>query len=277
MAFATPWKPTLNGNDLGPCSIIQELVEGRVVPNPRKEGHLDWTWAGYKKEVEKVPEAKAALSECVTAIWRLQSAEKEGSHDKDWVNHLVAWLVRPPSPLAVSVLVLTEPSKMRHRELVEAAGIPPLNVVVRYSDYIRQKALVPTAWIPTFSTNPQTADASPITATRPTPKVNKIVAGAEDVSMEDFEGSQMKATKVQPETVPSSASKRELQASPSRVEVTTKRSRLGKQKAPAIGQTHSLEDGDDAGVDSRDVRVVKDAVGVPRSRISSLLKRMNSR
>ena len=95
MAFATPWQPTLNGNLLQPCDLIHSLVEKNVEPDPRKSQEERWSLAGVRLEIGKVPEAREALLECVTAIWRLQKTEEDGAESEEWRNHLIAWLVSP--------------------------------------------------------------------------------------------------------------------------------------------------------------------------------------
>ena len=90
----TPWDPALNGKDLQPCLLIQDLVEGRCVPNPHLEEDAPWSLVGLRGQVEKVPEVKEALVECVVALWRLMSTQEQGVEDDNWRDHLVAWLVR---------------------------------------------------------------------------------------------------------------------------------------------------------------------------------------
>ena len=97
--FDTPWTPTLRGNALQPCVLIQALVEDEVQPNSRSTGERPWSFAGYREVVNSVPAAKDAIVESVTAIWRLKTEEEEGGkgesvHSPGWQDHLEAWMVR---------------------------------------------------------------------------------------------------------------------------------------------------------------------------------------
>ena len=92
--FATPWHPKLNGNDLGICSLIQDLEEYGIVPNPHVKSEASWSAKGLRKELEKAPEAMEALQESAHALWRLKEAMEDGQYDDDWKSHVTAWLVR---------------------------------------------------------------------------------------------------------------------------------------------------------------------------------------
>ena len=93
--LATPWVPSLRNNALAPCALIAHLVEDAVIPNSRDAEERAWTFAGNRKILlEDAPEAREALLETLTAIWRLSQEEERGVVDEEWQNHLEAWLVR---------------------------------------------------------------------------------------------------------------------------------------------------------------------------------------
>ena len=97
--FATPWVPQLRGNALRPCPPIEALVEDEVKPDSRKEGERPWSLPGFREIVNSVPVARAALQECMLAIWRLRATEEEASKPDGefaelWQDHFEAWTVR---------------------------------------------------------------------------------------------------------------------------------------------------------------------------------------
>ena len=105
----TPWQPTVNGNVLARCLATENLEECKVVPNPRDTAEADWAFPGIREEVERAPESREALQECVVAIWRLKIAYEDGAMDEDWQNHVIAWMVRIHDS-SVSEYALTDSS-----------------------------------------------------------------------------------------------------------------------------------------------------------------------
>lgn len=92
--FKTPWTPSLNGNALLPCQLTKDLIFTEVVPDPRQEGEIGWSYAGLRREVSKGNAlAKDAIMESVVAIWRLRERDSSASGNTEWQNHLEAWLV----------------------------------------------------------------------------------------------------------------------------------------------------------------------------------------
>ena len=95
MNFATPWRPSLFGNLLAKCTLVQDLEEYDVVPNSRRETEAKWSISSIKREFEGAKEeAKVALQESVIAIWRLREMQADGIRDQVWKDHMVAWMVR---------------------------------------------------------------------------------------------------------------------------------------------------------------------------------------
>ena len=94
MDFSTPWAPTLYGNNLLPCAIVADLVANDERPSFRRPDEKPWSVAAISAEVGSAGPAKAAILESVLAIWRLKMMQEEGAEDREWQNHLTAWLVR---------------------------------------------------------------------------------------------------------------------------------------------------------------------------------------
>ena len=92
--FTTPWVPCIRNNALAPCALIAYLVDDMVGPSPRNDEERAWTFAANRSVLEGVPDAKAAILETLTAIWRLSQEEERGATDEEWANHLEVWLVR---------------------------------------------------------------------------------------------------------------------------------------------------------------------------------------
>ena len=94
MDYSTPWKPSLRGNRLNPCALTRELEENDERPSFRRLEELVWAPGLFGLQIDNTGMAKEAIQESVLAIWRLQVVQEEGADDRDWQNHLVAWLVR---------------------------------------------------------------------------------------------------------------------------------------------------------------------------------------
>ena len=94
MDFSTPWALTLYGNNLLPCAIVADLVANDERPSFRRPDEKPWSVAAISAEMGSAGPAKAAILESVLAIWRLKMTQEEGAEDREWQNHLTAWLVR---------------------------------------------------------------------------------------------------------------------------------------------------------------------------------------
>ena len=94
MEFSTPWRLSLNGHDLERCALIQDLVEGKHVPNPLDASQYEWSYVAVRDELRRVPEATEALMEVVTEVWRLREVWEVGVNDESWRRNVAAWLVR---------------------------------------------------------------------------------------------------------------------------------------------------------------------------------------
>lgn len=113
--FITPWVPTLRGNSLGPCTIVAQLIDDDVRPDPRNKNEVAWTVVGMKETLNKVPKARAAIMETMLAIWRLSERGEDGENDEEWQNHLEAWLVRRErSPNMTSELIIASTGTSLH-------------------------------------------------------------------------------------------------------------------------------------------------------------------
>jgi hypothetical protein len=93
MDFSTPWVPALKGRVLPACSVVADLVDNRINPNPSVPKEAAWSVAKIREEVGGFPNLKEAFFECATAIWRLQKTLSQGEGDPIWEDHLEAWLV----------------------------------------------------------------------------------------------------------------------------------------------------------------------------------------
>ena len=89
-----PWKPSLNGNTLNACALLKDLAENDERPSIRRAEEKPWTVGAVGPEVERAGAAWETILESVLMIWRLQMTQELGAEDRDWQNHLVAWLVR---------------------------------------------------------------------------------------------------------------------------------------------------------------------------------------
>jgi hypothetical protein len=95
VSLNVPWVPSIAGNDLQPCPIIQDLVEDDILPDNRRTSERAWSTKSTKAEVDKASETyRKAIAESIVAIWRLVSREAEGEGDPSWVDHVAAWMVR---------------------------------------------------------------------------------------------------------------------------------------------------------------------------------------
>jgi hypothetical protein len=93
MAFETPWRPSLNGKDVQPCECASFLFKYQVIPDPDKPSGLAWSSKELDPILDRHPESKDALAECVVAIWRLREVKDAGGGKVSWVENMLAWLV----------------------------------------------------------------------------------------------------------------------------------------------------------------------------------------
>ena len=94
MGYLMPWKSLLRGNQLNPCTLTRELKENDERPSFCRLEELVWALGSFGLQIDSIGVAKEAIQELVLTIWRLQVVQEEGADDRDWQNHLVAWLVR---------------------------------------------------------------------------------------------------------------------------------------------------------------------------------------
>ena len=92
MDFTTPWKPSINGNEVPPCRLYEDVVEEGARPSSQRDP--GWTLKTLEPIFVRAPKAKFALWECALAIWRLRLSEEEGGKEVVWQEHVQAWLVR---------------------------------------------------------------------------------------------------------------------------------------------------------------------------------------
>ena len=79
LSFATPWVPSLRGNNLPPCALVSDLIEYGTGPTFRKSGDRWWTEAGCENELlAALPESREAIMESVVMIWRFAGEGGEG-------------------------------------------------------------------------------------------------------------------------------------------------------------------------------------------------------
>ena len=94
MDFSTPWAPTLYGNNLLPCAIVADLVASNEQPLFQRPDERPLLVAVISAKVGSAVPAKAAILKSVLVIWQLKMTQEEGAEDREWQNHLTAWLVR---------------------------------------------------------------------------------------------------------------------------------------------------------------------------------------
>jgi hypothetical protein len=95
MSFDTHWIPALDGNDLAPCTLFDDVVAEDAKPNSREDRHRDWSLKELGRVLDRHPASRDAVWETVLAIWRLREEETAGVLDEVWKMHLTAWMVCP--------------------------------------------------------------------------------------------------------------------------------------------------------------------------------------
>ena len=94
--LTTPWTPTSHNHNtpLVDCAFIEDLIDNDTKPSTRVE--RDWEWARFtlQQELDKSPQTKDAVWECVVALWRLRQVEPIAFRDLMWQGHTLSWLVR---------------------------------------------------------------------------------------------------------------------------------------------------------------------------------------
>ena len=152
--------------------------------------------------------------------------------------------------------------KARHWTVCEAAGIPPLDVVVKFVDAVPVMQLLPPERCPKIKTpkpspaptpTPTSTSLPPSTKPRPKPRQKKVSVLPQDIVMvelnglddEDLDTTPKNKGKGRADDV-GTAVKRALQESPSHEEGSSKRSRIAKPRVVAGGvECEGLEFGED--------------------------------
>ena len=124
--------------------------------------------------------------------------------------------------------------------MCQAAGIPPVRVVLDFVDAVRTMELLPSAWIPAMSglqRMPTPAASQPVVGMeRMKPRAKKPVGLPHDVIMAEREGSDMDVEDLMP-VVPVDKGKRRADASP-----VPKRTRRGTVPVPEVEEVSSKRD-----------------------------------
>ena len=150
MDYLTPWKPSLNGNTLNTCTLLRDLIENDEWPSFRRAEEKTWTAGVAGPELEQAREARDAILESVLVIWHLNMTQEHGGRGSGLAEPLdgVAGAFRLPF---AGLRGLSCESQIRHRDLCQSIGIPPLCVIVDFVDAVRVMGLLPVAWIPAMS------------------------------------------------------------------------------------------------------------------------------
>lgn len=148
---SSPWVPLLDDKALPPCDLIEDLILEGFLPTSRNTQHRPWSLLTLNKSLDRYRSLREPVWECVVALFRLHSVEKEGLGNKTWRQHVSAWLVSPGRLCSFPGLLWLLRVKHRYRDLLWQSDLEPLPVLADFLNAMKMTERFKTEPLPSFS------------------------------------------------------------------------------------------------------------------------------